>query len=326
MTDVLATAADEFYGYHALNLVGSVKRHSDVFDRIEVFDLGLSPHQRFLLGAVPGVVIRPVPPFVQHWAQCFTWKPWVWMQVEADRVFWLDAGASVLRSLSRALDQISELGYFLVSQNAELSDILPPGYFESYDLPSALAERSYICAGILGFRPGSDFFDRVLAPTYDDCLAGRNLGFSPAELSHKNRGLGYMESPPVRDCAQFRWDQSILNAHLFAAMPHAEIADMDEYGGWRSPRDHPKQVIWHHRRRGNLRYLKRIPYSGRGAWKKRAWGIWWQLRWWKKLNERFLMPTTYKLKARVLRDRYVRSFERPLGRTSMRFTRKVRRR
>src|SRR5207302_10986251 len=87
LTDVLATAADASYGYHALNLIGSVKRNSDAFDRIEVFDLGLTAHQRSLLDAVPGVIVRRVPPFSPHWAQCFTWKPWAWMQVDADRVF-----------------------------------------------------------------------------------------------------------------------------------------------------------------------------------------------------------------------------------------------
>lgn len=300
MTDVLATAANAPYGYHALNLIGSVKKNSDIFDRIEVFDLGLSPHQRELLSAVPDVVLQDVPSFATHWAQCFTWKPWAWMQVEADRVFWIDAGASVLRDLSPALDQVETLGYFLVSQGNELRDIVPPDYFESYGIPDAVAERPYVCAGILGFRPGSAFFERIVTPTYEDCLAGRNLGFSPAELSSKNRGLGYLESPPLRDCAQFRWDQTVLNAHLFAAMPDAQIADLDEYGGWRSPHDHPRQVIWHHRRRGSLRYLKRVPYTGSGAWRRRAWGAWWQLRWWWVLRKRFFQPATYALKARAI--------------------------
>jgi len=50
VTDVLASAADAAYGYHLLNLVGSIRRNSDVFDRIEAFDLGLTGHQRRLLG------------------------------------------------------------------------------------------------------------------------------------------------------------------------------------------------------------------------------------------------------------------------------------
>ena len=296
MTDVLATAADAAYGYHALNLVGSVRTNSDVFNRIEVFDLGLTPHQRELLEALPGVVVREVPPFEPHWAQCFTWKPWAWMQVDADRVFWIDAGATVLRSLAPALDQIGELGYFLVSQGNELRDIVPPDYFDAYGLSGDYATHAYVCAGIIGFRPGSDFHRRVLVPTYEDCLAGRNLGFSPGEMASKNRGIGHMDSPPLRDCPQFRWDQSILNVHVVLATPDARVADLDEYGGWRSPHDHPRQVIWHHRRQGSLRYLKRLPYGSRN----RAWGAWQQLRWWLKLHRRYVDPTSYRLKTKRL--------------------------
>jgi len=300
MTQVLATAADEYYGYHALNLVGSVKKNSDVFDRTEVFDLGLSLHQRKLLSSVPGVVLRDVPSFVPHWAQGFTWKPWAWMQVEADRVFWLDAGATVLRSLSQALDQIGELGYFLVSQGNELRDIVPPDYFELYALPEALAGRPYVAAGIIGFKPRCEFFRTVLVPTYDDCLAGRNLGFSPDDLAWKNHGLGRMDDPPIRNCRHFRWDQTLLNVHLARTLPDATIADIDEYAGVRSTHEHPQQVIWAHRRRASMRYLKSIPYATE-TWRNRAWGAWWQIRWWLKLNERFFERTTYVLKARVLR-------------------------
>jgi hypothetical protein len=294
VTDVLATAADGSYGYHALNLAGSVLRNSDVFDRIEVFDLGLTPRQRTLLAAVPRVVLRPVPPFAPHWAQCFTWKPWGWMQIEADRVFWLDSGATVLRSLEAALEQIGELGYFVVSQGNELRDIVPPDYAQRYELPDECLDRPYVAAGIVGFRPGSEFFQRVQVPTYEDCLQGLNLGYSAHEVSAKNRGLAYAEHPPIRDCRHFRWDQTLLNIHLCKELPDAVVADLDEYAGWRSARDHPRQVIWSHRRPGSLRYLKRIPYG----WRNRAFGAWFELRWWLKLRERFFSPTTYRLKAR----------------------------
>lgn len=299
MTDVLATAADASYGYHALNLIGSVKRNSDVFDRIEVFDLGLSPHQRELIGAVPGVVVRLVPPFSSHWSQCFTWKPWAWMQTEAERVFWIDAGASVLRSLGDALAQIDERGYFLVSQGGALGEIAPPDYFTLYDLPEGVGVSPYVCAGILGYRPDGVFFEKVLVPTYEDCVAGRNLGFSADEFASKNRGIGYMESAPVRDCRQFRWDQTILNLRLLQWRRDVAIADLDEYGGWRSAHDHPAQVIWHHRRRGALRYLKHVPYSGVHAWRRRAFGAWFQLRWWLVLHRHLLAPSTVTLAKRV---------------------------
>jgi hypothetical protein len=78
------------------------------------------------------------------------------------------------------------------------------------------------------------------------------------------------------------------------------MADLDEYGGWRSPHDHPAQVIWHHRRRGSLRYLMHVPYAGADARRRRAWGAWWQLRWWLRLHRRYVEPATYRLKARRL--------------------------
>jgi len=298
--DVFASAADAAYGYHVVNLIGSVEENSRVFDRIVVFDLGMTGHQRSLLDAIPSVERRLVTPFAPHWAQCFTWKPWAWMQLEADRVFWLDAGSSVLRSLEPALRQVDELGYFLVSQGNELRDLVPTDYFERYRVPQELASRPYVAAGILGFRPGGDFFGRVLVPTYEDCLAGLNLGFSAGEASARNRGLSRMDSPPIRACRHFRWDQSILNVHLALELSDARVADLDEYGGWRSAHDHPAQVIWNHRRQGSMRYLKRVPYAGRRAWLHRAWGAWWQLRWWMKLHRRFIDPTTYRLKARKL--------------------------
>jgi hypothetical protein len=296
VTDVLATAANALYGYHALNLIGSVKRNSDVFDRVEVFDLGLTEHQRSLLEAVQGVELRRVPPFVPHWAQCFTWKPWSWTQVDADRVMWLDSGISVLRSLEPALEYIRERGSFAVSQGNRLGDILPPDYFELYGIPLAFADRPYAAAGILGFARDGDFFARIVIPTYQDCLAGRNLGFSPGEVETKNRPDA-MPSPPLRACSHFRWDQSILNAHLMRELPDLELADLDQYGGWRSAHDHPRQVIWHHRRAGRLRYLRHVPYAGPGALSKRIASLRLQLDWWWRFRPPYLSSTAYRLKA-----------------------------
>src|SRR5205823_3715517 len=99
----------------------------------------------------------------------------------------------------------------------------------------------------------------------------------------------------------FRWDQTLLNVHLAKEHPDAVVADLDEYAGVRSPREHPRQVIWAHRKPGSLRYLKRAPYAGPGALRARAFGAWFQLRWWIKLHDRFLRPSTYLWKARSMR-------------------------
>lgn len=296
MTATLASAADEAYGYHAVNMLASVARNSDVFDRRVVYDLGLSAHQRTLLETL-GAEVRAVPPFSPHWGACFTWKPWIWTQLDGDAVFYLDAGASVLRSLGPALDLIAARGYFVVSQGNELRDIAPPDHLARWGVGPALASRPYVAAGIIGFRPGGDFFADVLEPTYRDCLAGWNLGFSPGEEVSRNRGPQRLDDPPVRDCRHFRWDQTVLNLHLATARPDAEVADLDEYAGWRSARDHPRQVIWSHRRGGSLRYLARAPYG----WRNRVWGARFQLRWAWKLRPRTLRRETYVLKAQALR-------------------------
>jgi hypothetical protein len=263
VTSVFATGADERYGYHLLNLLGSLKANSDVFDRIVAYDLGLSAHHRELLHAVRTVEVRQVPPFAPHWSQAFTWKPWIWTHLDAGEiVFWLDAGATILRSLAPALEQVRERGYFVVSQGGALREIVPRDYYELYGLPRERADGPYVAAGIVGFRVGGEFYERVVVPTYEDCLAGRNLDTLP------------------RDCVNFRHDQTLFNLRLATALPDAFVNDLWEYGGFLSPRDHPRQVIWNHRRRGDLRYLARLPYEGRGATRARAFGLVYRVRWW----------------------------------------------
>jgi hypothetical protein len=304
MSTVFASAADARYGYHLVNLLASVHANSpDVFDRVVVHDLGLTEHQRSLVDRLPGVEVRGVPPFSPHWAEGFTWKPWIWTHLDdASRVFYLDAGATVLRSLAPALAQAGERGYFLVSQRDPLVDIVPSDYWTLYGVDPGRGGRPYAAAGILAFRTSGEFWDGVIVPTYEHCLAGRSLGFSAGDL-YRNRGLAHEEAPPIRDCKHFRWDQTVLNLHIARELPDAVLADYDEYAGVLTPRDHPRQVIWAHRIRGDLRYLKRAPYAGPGAWRSRAFGLRYQLRWWRKLNEKWFQRSTYVWKVRKLAGR-----------------------
>jgi hypothetical protein len=156
-------------------------------------------------------------------------------------------------------------------------------------------------------RPRSRFWEEVVLPTYEDCVVGLNLGFSPSELGRRNSGLAYEPMPALRDCPHFRWDQSVLNGRLAAAFPYAEAAGLEQYAGVRGPREHPEQVIWAHRRRGSLAYLARARYARETARRDRAFGLWYRWRWWVKLNDKYLRPTTYRLKAqatwRRLRER-----------------------
>jgi hypothetical protein len=261
---VLASAADARYGLHLLSMIGSVQSNSDCFEQIVVFDLGLSPQQRRLADAIEGVEVRTIPEFAPHWAQGFAWKPWIWTHIDAEAVFYLDAGAMVLRSLSNVIAQIAERGYWVVSQGHEASALFPSAWYERYGIHPEHAERHAVAAGIIGFRTSGRFWDEVIVPTYEDCLAGLSRGFSAHEVDRINVGFGYDNSPPIHDARVFRHDQSLLNAHLLASFgENVVVADLDEYAGFRSPRDHPTQVIWSHRRRGDYRYLAKARYRGR---------------------------------------------------------------
>ncbi len=295
MTTVLASAADARYGYQLVNLLGSVRARSDVFDEIVVYDLGLESGQRRLLEDVPGVEVRTVPAFVPHWREGRTWKTWIWTHLEAGLLFWLDAGTTVLRSLRPALDAAADRGYFVVSQGHPVGDSIPSDYYDLYGFLRELASSEAVAAGILAFRPDSDFFERVIAPTHEDALQGRSRGFSPAEL-HRNAGIDLTADPPLRDCPHFRWDQTVFNLRLYLGVEAPVIADLDEYAGWRSARDHPRQVIWSHRRTGDLPYLSRAPASLRG----RMIGLVARARWWRKRHERFFEADTYVMKVRSM--------------------------
>jgi hypothetical protein len=294
---VLASAANERYGFHLLSMLGSVQRNSDVFEAIVVYDLGLSRRQRSLLDAIEAVDVRTVPPFSPHWAQGFTWKPWIWVHLDAERVFYLDAGAMVLRNLDPVLAQIEQRGFWVVGQGFPVSSLVPRDYLEP-GLVELAERRTSVAAGIIGFQTRGPFWEQVVLPTYEDCLAGRNLGYSPHEEARLNYGLGYGQSPPQRDAEHFRWDQSVLNVHFLRAFPDAEIADVYEFAGWQSPHDHPRQVIWSHRRRGDYRYLAAARYRGRARLAAHIVLLRLRLEIWRKRNARFFQPSSYVRKLR----------------------------
>jgi hypothetical protein len=272
VTTAVVTGADARYGRLLLNLLGSIRRRSNIFDRVVVYDLGLSSFQRRLLDGVRGVEVRTVPPFVSHWRQGRTWKTWIWTHVDADVIVWLDAGLTVLRPLTDFLEQIEERGYFVVSQGVLNRECIPSDYYALYGIPHAVGDEVTIAAGILGFATEGDFYTRVILPTYDDAVAGLNLGFSAGEVEKLNRGLDRMDDVIVRDCPLFRYDQSILGINFYKAIAKPVVNDLDKYGGFRSTKDHPEQVIWSHRRRGDYRFLPRVPYRPATALVGLPWG------------------------------------------------------
>jgi hypothetical protein len=298
VTTALASAADARYGNWLLNLLASVRRRSDIFDRLVAYDLGLTHFQRRLLDGMPGVEVRTVPPFSPQWRQGRTWKTWIWTHLEADTVVWLDAGITVLRPLSDFLDQAADRGYFVVSQGHLAGDSIPSDFYELYDLPPDFGEHVSIASGILAFRRDAPFYARVIVPTYEDALAGRSLGFSAGEVENLNRGLDTLDHVIVRDCPLFRHEQTLLTIHFYRSTTRPYVNDVYKYGGWMSPHDHPEQVIWSHRRRGDFRFLLRAPYQARTALVGLPWGAVTYLRAYAQRQRRFLRPAVYAHLAR----------------------------
>lgn len=278
MSIVLASAADARYGAWLLNLVGSVRRRSDLFDRIVLFDLGLSPFQRRLAAGIHGAELATVPLLVPHMRQGRTWKTWIWANVHADVLVWLDAGITVLRPLTDLVDQASEHGYFVVSQGVANRECIPSDYYSLLDVPRTVGDKDVVASGILAFRRESVFFDEVILPTFDAARRGLSLGFSASEAQTLNRGLDRMDEVVVRDCPLFRHEQTLLNVFLYKALPDAHVNDLDRFAGFRSAHDHPQQVIWSHRRRGDYRYLWRVPYRFGTAVTGIPWGMYIYLR------------------------------------------------
>jgi hypothetical protein len=298
----LATAADGRYGYWLLNMLGSVQANSPLFERVVAYDLGLTPFQRRLLDAVRGVEVATVPPFVPHWRQGRTWKTWIWKNVEGDTVVWLDAGLSVLRPLTEFLRQIEQRGYFVVSQGIPVRPSMPPDYQERFGLDDNALDHVSIAAGILGFARGSRFYDDVVVPTYDDASAGLSLGFSAGEVEKLNHGLDRLDPVIVRDCPLFRHEQTLLCGHFYRAIPDPHVNDVYEFGGWRSRHDHPTQVIWSHRRRGDFAYLPHVRYRAPLRPFGVLYGWWYRLNWWRINHSWLFKPSTYTRKAaRLLR-------------------------
>ena len=88
---------------------------------------------------------------------------------------------------------------------------------ELYGLTDQQLDQEAVAAGIFGFKTTGAFYDEVVVPSYDDAVAGRTLGFSPAEAERLNRRPDLASELILRDCEAFRWDQTVLNLRFHAA-------------------------------------------------------------------------------------------------------------
>jgi hypothetical protein len=190
-----------------------------------------------------------------------------------------------------------------VGQGHPVRPTIPSDYFELYGIGDEVAERESIAGGIIAFATTGPFYDQVVVPTYEDSVLGRNLGFSAGELEKLNRGLAYQDPPIIRDSPLFRHDQTLLNIHFYKSVADPVVNDLLKYGGWQTSNDHPDQLIWSHRRRGDYRYLWRVPYVWRAAPAGWAFTARFRAAWWRTQHGWKLTPGTYVAKIKRLLER-----------------------
>lgn len=268
---VLVTAADKRFAWQALNLIGSVLSVSDIFETIFVYDLGMSPEQLRSFQDIPGVKIRPVTPFVEHWKACWSWKPWVWCDAPGEDVLYLDAGTEARGDLTPVLDWVKREGYFVVSQYESiqgghtLEDIIPTDYYNIFGLNKKMADRPVVAGGLVGFSRNSSFYREVVAETLKFVARGYNLGWSESER-WRNKPPHYQVNSPLRKCRYFRHDQSLFNLLLYRFSASPVIAPMSRFA--RVDRSHqPEVIISNDRLLSPLTYMNKIPYGSRRRWR-----------------------------------------------------------
>ncbi len=261
----IATACDAKYFKSVLNLAGSLESSAGIKYQLYIYDLGLRPLQHWILKGLPNVTVSSVPAFTKYWKQCWSWKVWIWKYTPGDNFLYLDAGVEVLRSLQPFVSLMDKYGYALVSQSDKnhphlVRDITPDDFFEKYKLDKKFANEPVIAAGIIGFNKHSKFYSSIIDKVYEAVKEGDNLGWSKSEMS-RNAGIHYMDNPPLRNCRLFRHDQTVLSVLVYKYQNPLVLQQLEKFAGYKTPHDHPKQVVWHHRRQSKLPYIRTLRYA-----------------------------------------------------------------
>ena len=261
----IATACDAKYFNSVLNLIGSLQSNAGLDYQLYVYDLGISRWQRWALADLPNVKLAFVPAFTKYWKQCWSWKAWIWENTPADNFLYLDAGVEVLRPLQPFVEIIDKYGYALISQSGKdhphlLKDIAPTDLLEKYKLNEKFLSQPVIAAGIIGFNKSGAFYKKIVNKVYGGIKEGDNLGWSRSEMD-RNTGIHFMDNPPLRDCRLFRHDQTVLSILVYKYQERLALQQLEKFAGYKTPQDHPEQVIWHHRRQSKLPYIPNLCYS-----------------------------------------------------------------
>ena len=259
----LVTACDQKYAGSALNLIGSVQSNSKIFDEIVVYNLGLDLPTRMNFRMIKGVKLKRVPMFVPYALKCWTWKPWIWSNVNAERVLYLDAGAEVMGSLQEAVENIDKYGYFVVSQHGHLAgghtvnQVIPKDYYQQFDISKEFDSKEVVGSGVVGFRKDSEFYKQVIGESLRYAKDGYTLGWSKGELS-RNKEIHKLDNPTIRNCQYFRHEQTLLNIFFYKFTKDPRVMPMNRYASLEA---NPNALICIQKHEHSLEYLDAINYK-----------------------------------------------------------------
>jgi hypothetical protein len=215
---VLNTTADATYFSRVLNLIGSVRRHSESPPAIRVWDLGLTPLQKSILSTLD-VQLASIPKFSSWWNLCYSWKPYVYQHCPDELFLHLDAGNTVLSDLNDIFDTIELEHHFLVDQGQTLQAICPPDFVEKFNNSIDLSDAVF-AAGNIGLDKGQPDISKAISEIYNAAMAGYCLGFSKSEAFRDIYNLNI-----IRDCEKFRHDQTVANLIIRKYFPSARLHD-----------------------------------------------------------------------------------------------------
>lgn len=230
MDFVIGTFSCSKYYQRLCNMIGSIQHNWMNAPPIIIYDLGLTEDHKTQLRQFKGVKeIIQVPPFVPHWRQHYTWKPWCWRDLlnHADAFFALDAGLSVLRPMPEVLYQIEMIGYFVASHLHPMTSEVTLAHCKGCGIdPEFRNNRPMLNAGMVGFSQRYKWItDEIL---------------NVAKVEEYIKPDGTVIHP--------RWEQAILSVMMHKHIGERLIINsMDLYMRYEDS-NIPGQAIWQHRK------------------------------------------------------------------------------
>ncbi len=200
---VICTAANSAYFPHVISLIGSIhKINFNELQEIMVFDLGLQKSEIKRLNSIKKVHVYSVQkthPAILDFAQApqgyrslgwFAWKPVVIKQTldKYEHALWLDAGSTVLKSLTPIFDHLKKEGSFICIIGDEkignkwkhpVSWGTTKFIRDKYKLDTPencwILDQEFIAGGIIGASRDHETYDNFFLPLYESTFDIRNF-------------------------------------------------------------------------------------------------------------------------------------------------------